>query len=138
MCEDRRKLDLEPLVNGMYANSLVAPSLVCLTVGAEEQPSSLPPPMPLGLGKTRRLQVMASSRQPAATSNHRYLPTVETLVGFGQSVLEHLQPSSLLPSLRRCGVPTYPAIPAANWSLKTLLDDTDCLPNSSSIQGQIP
>src|SRR5215213_8250266 len=101
----------------MYANSLVTPSLVCLTVSAEEQPSSLPPSTPLGLGKTRRLQVMASSRHPTAASNHRHLPAVQTLVGFGQSVLEHLQPSSLFPSLRRSGVPTYSTIPAANWSL---------------------
>jgi hypothetical protein len=53
--KDRRELDLQPMLIRMHTDSLVAPFLVRLAIGAEKEPPSFPPTPPLGLGEGRCL-----------------------------------------------------------------------------------
>jgi hypothetical protein len=113
MGEGGGELDLEPVFTGVKSDGFVAPCLVRLPVGGDEQPGGLPVFSPPGLGQARFFAVVPGSRKPSAAPAHRDPAVGDPALGFGEPGLKHLESALLLEPLGAGGVATGPAMTGA-------------------------
>jgi hypothetical protein len=122
MGEGGGELDLDPVFIGVKSDGFVAPCLVRLPVGGNEQPGDLPALSPPGLGQVRFFAVVAGSRQPSAAPAHRDPAVCDTALGFGKPALKHLESALLLEALGPGGVAAGPATTGACRQSKPLAE----------------
>src|SRR5437899_9613989 len=106
----------------MPTDGLVAPRLVRLSVGANEEAGSCPTVPPLPEAHARLLQVVAGLRKSPPTPANRH-------PGFGQACLElrepglqDLEPALLVEALGAAGIAPDPSPAALNPNPESLLD----------------
>ena len=102
------ELDLQPALVRVPPQRLVAPRLVLLPVGGEEQPRGVPPVPPPCFGQPGAGQVQPGAQQPPAAPRHRYPAVLDLPPDAGQTAPQRLQPQRLGVPLGGRGVPGHP------------------------------
>jgi hypothetical protein len=112
-CKRGRQPDLQPAPVGMHPDGLVAPGLVGLAIGGEEQPLRLPPSPPLRHGQRGVVPVegVAELREPTPPTAHRHPTSRDALLDLGQPRLHVLEAALLLEPLRPTLIRPRPALP---------------------------
>ncbi len=132
-----RQLDLQPALVRVPADRLVAPRLVFLPVGGQEQPGRLPlpPPRPghVGFGEAAAL-----AQQRLAAPHHRHRSRLQPPVHPGEPGPQHLQADRLGVPLGRGGVPAHPARLPAGRDRQPRLDPPDAGLQAAPLGAQVP
>src|SRR5512133_3148581 len=97
--ERRGELDLHPALVRVEADCLVAPPLVGLTIGADEQAGRLPPLLPLHRGDPDLIDVVPGPGKAPTTPADRQPPILEPGFHPDKAGLQHLQTTLLLVAL---------------------------------------
>jgi hypothetical protein len=120
------------------ADGLVAPPLVGLTIGADEQAGRLPPLLPLHRGDPDLIEVVPGPGKAPTTPAARQPPIIEPGFHPDKADLQQLQATLLLVALTRTFIAPVLATTATDGHGQTPPNPVDPRPQGHRLSDQVP